>query len=137
MSEILIRELGERREAALARHRYHHQQFVAALNSLRELGGRCPGVNCPEICTAGAALANTTPLEIEATVMAFTDALRDYAYTPEGKAEGEGVLRLFNRSLGEMRALAHHVHHQVEAQREAKLMDHLLRQSRSSEGPGG
>lgn len=135
MSKILIRELSERREAALARHRYHHQQFVTALNSLRELGDHCLGVSCPDIRTAGAVLANTTPLEIKATVMAFTDSLRDYAYTPEGKAEGEGVLRLLTRAMGEMRALVHHIHHQVEAQREAKFMDHLLRQFRSSEDP--
>ncbi len=130
MTTHVTQELRELEAAARQRRDYHHRQFDQALDSLKALGARCPGVTCPKVQAAGLALSQATRGEVNTPVMAFADALLEYARTEPEKDQGEGVTRLANRAVGYMRELAHHVDHEAAAQRELQLFEHLHEQAR-------
>ncbi len=130
MTTHVTQELRELEAAARQRRDYHHRQFDQALNSLKALGARCPGVACPKVKAAGLALSKTTRGEVHAPFMAFADALRTYARTEPENDQGEGVTRLANQAMAHMRELAHHIDHEVAAPRELQLFAHLHKQAR-------
>ncbi len=134
MPTSMIIELGEREAAARARRDYHHQRFDRVLDNLKALGARSPGVSCPKVQVAGLALSKASRGEVQKPFMAFADALLEYARTEPEKDQGEGVTRLASRAMGHMRELAHHVDHEVTAQRELQLFAHLHEQARQQLG---